>query len=98
MRSDFQAALSDTPSLSEARREFAQLVKDSEAATNPPAAISGDVQALVSDIGKFNTWLDTQATQADLSGSKVPSAIATTFSDLRTRADAVDSWTKAHCH
>ncbi len=96
MGTDLRTANSDT-SLSDARRDFAQVVADSKAMTNPPAAIRSDVGALVSDIGQVNTWLDTKATEAELSGENVPSAVAGPFNDLTAKGKAVVSWTTANC-
>jgi hypothetical protein len=99
---DLQAASYDTTpgfpsSLTDVRRDFADLVQDSKAITSPPAAIRSDVRSLVSDLKQINTWVRKSATMAELTGSGIPSVFAYPFQDLKVRVKALNSWAAANC-
>ena len=90
------AAGGDT-TLAQARTDYATVVTDADAITGPPAAISSDMQSAVVDVRAINTWVQTQATQAELNGTAVPAAVAAPFNDLQSKGQTIDNYAKAHC-
>lgn len=99
---DLQSAGYDTTpgfpsSLSDVRRDFADLVEDSKAITSPPAAIRSDIKSVVSDFKQIDSWVRTQATKAELSDNNIPFEVARPFNDLKVKLKALKSWAASNC-
>jgi hypothetical protein len=93
---DSSSAGSDT-ALAQARTDYTKVVADADAITNPPAAISSAMRSAIDDVHAVNTWVQTQATEAELNGSSVPGAVAKPFNDLQTQGKTIETYAKAHC-
>lgn len=84
--------------LSAVKKQLPPLVDSGKQAANgAPSEIKGDVTALVGDISAINTWVQTKATEKDLSGENVPAGVAKPFTDLEKRLPTLASWYAKNC-
>ncbi len=85
--------------LATVKAELPPVVSSGQAlAAKAPSTIRGSLTSLVSDVGQFNTYVQTKATQASLDSSKVPTEIAKPLADLQVSGAAVKLWDQANCH
>jgi hypothetical protein len=83
--------------LADIRRDFPKALAEAEAMTSVPASLAGVIPGLIGDLKAVNSWLQTEATQADLSSNKVPAAIAKPFSDLEAKGATVIAYAQKDC-
>lgn len=91
-----QAATSQSK-LASVKRDFPRALAEAEHLKGAPSSLASDIPGLVSDLKAVNSWLQTRATQADLSSSTIPSAIAKPLKDLQVRGAAILGYAQKSC-